>query len=561
MWCKVCGAEYQDGVRVCSTCEEQLIPNAPTSEEQAAAKREWNSRCKNEVQSRPAFSQERRQCPRCGSSRITERRRKCDPLDGGISGAWGLEVVGPHCQACGAEWKWPSPYWHGFVGLVLGPAMILFGLFMSCTAIWLWFPGNFASTSPDYGGLVFVTIVLIAPSLFLCYGGWHVSVRGWETAKLDEKVGRIITRIRPQPTVLEMEKRRNVRGLTKVLLHGDEKLRMDAAAALGRIGDLRCIERLCVSCAFGDRDEAVARLLVLMGARALEATCQLVVGGRDRSARLGATKALGHSPGGRSVLAALEIAVHEDSGAVPVAATESLGRIGTTEAIPILIRALDDSFYGVRLQSVISLGWIAEETGDTSMVPVLIQRVLDDRSEVRRQAVSVLGDIGVITEDKAIVAALLRALRDSDMNVREAAADSLELVGDTGIIEQLRLLQRVMESVKTLRLVRTPRLSDDEILELDWRRFNQETEARNFGVLPVEVGMRAWEVKALLGEPDGRVGIEDVMDEIRKGGGHVVGRPRPGSQTWAYDFDDGRWFIHFQDEKVESVTRESRPES
>ena len=97
-------------------------------------------------------------------------------------------------------------------------------------------------------------------------------------------------------------------------------------------------------------------------------------------------------------------------------ALEALGRIGSDEAVAILLNALEDSYY-VRESAADALGKIGSER----VVDGLLQCLSGDDIGVRGSAADALGEI----KSERAVDGLLQRLSDEDSDVRWSAADAL----------------------------------------------------------------------------------------------------------------------------------------
>lgn len=101
-------------------------------------------------------------------------------------------------------------------------------------------------------------------------------------------------------------------------------------------------------------------------------------------------------------------------------AADALGEIGHPDAVPHLIRALQDEDSSVRRNAADALGKI----GHPDTVPNLLQALQDADSGVRQNAADALGKVGIDA-----VPALIQALQDENFFVRLYAADALGKVG------------------------------------------------------------------------------------------------------------------------------------
>ncbi len=105
-------------------------------------------------------------------------------------------------------------------------------------------------------------------------------------------------------------------------------------------------------------------------------------------------------------------------------AAQALAAIGS-QAVPGLIKALDDEDWWVRAMTVDVLTKIGQFAGDA--VPVLIERANDKHWWVRRNAIEALGTIESCSSDTTSL--LVAALRDEDYRVRRNAALTLAKLG------------------------------------------------------------------------------------------------------------------------------------
>jgi len=99
---------------------------------------------------------------------------------------------------------------------------------------------------------------------------------------------------------------------------------------------------------------------------------------------------------------------------------EFLAEIGVP-AIPVLVNALKDKRWSVRLCAVQGLAKIK----DASVVPTLIEVLNDKSSEIRARACYELGNL----KDARAIPALTNALKDENKDVREKAAEALRTIG------------------------------------------------------------------------------------------------------------------------------------
>jgi HEAT repeat protein len=242
-----------------------------------------------------------------------------------------------------------------------------------------------------------------------------------------------------------------VRSFVDILLYGDETRRLEAAEALGQIGDPMAIKALAKT--IQEEDPALraesARALGRIGADeglphlllALQDETDLVrekarialqsfvretalpnllhaLRSENPLVRSFATHALADL--GRISTSGLLNALHDADSRVRWRAAVTLGQIQDPRAIPDLIASLSDSFYWVRGSAAKALG----QLGDPQAVPGLVATLKDEDSSVRKAAARALGEIGTPAID-----GLAGALRDKNFFVRKAAAEAMEEIG------------------------------------------------------------------------------------------------------------------------------------
>jgi HEAT repeat protein len=108
-------------------------------------------------------------------------------------------------------------------------------------------------------------------------------------------------------------------------------------------------------------------------------------------------------------------------------AAAALGRIGPAakDAVPELVKLLNDPDTGVRWAAVIALGSV--EPGAKDAAPELVRLLKDPDGYVRRAAASALQGIGPAAKDA--VPELVKLLRDPDGGVRGPAVEVLGSIG------------------------------------------------------------------------------------------------------------------------------------
>jgi HEAT repeat protein len=113
---------------------------------------------------------------------------------------------------------------------------------------------------------------------------------------------------------------------------------------------------------------------------------------------------------------------------------DALGKIGHIDAIPELLKAIDDDDFSVRNRAAKVLGKMRY----FEAIPGLLKRLEDQYSDVRSTAASVLGEIGHIEA----IPGLIKALEDEDSYVCSTAASVL---GKMGHVEAIPGLVKALE--------------------------------------------------------------------------------------------------------------------
>lgn len=240
-------------------------------------------------------------------------------------------------------------------------------------------------------------------------------------------------------------------------------VRQAACEALGLIGDrvatpvlIRIAEtNMPVSVAdrssvFSTRNEpdvrgtAVEALSQLRDPRALPLFLAAARADKDATVRRGACEGLGNLaafPGVEVLRWALE---RDRDSSVQTAAAEALGRIGGDRALGVLSSALqkETEDFSLRLSIIRSLGWI----GNTNAIPVLV-RQFDTGTTFGSAAAEALGSIG----DPAGIPFLLPLLHSDRKELRAAAVEALAQLGAS---EAVPILKEMLRSDRS-GLVRT----------------------------------------------------------------------------------------------------------
>lgn len=245
------------------------------------------------------------------------------------------------------------------------------------------------------------------------------------------------------PNLKRLEAKRDIQGLVKALQYEkDPQVPCGAALALGRIGDAQAVEPLISTLQQHgnnwDVKQAAADALSQIGAPAVNA---LIAALADPISvvRVDAAEALGTIGDVRAVGAlitaltdsAAHITASTDSAAhIFESAARALGQIGDAQAIEPLVAAY---------KHIRGLQWQDEATwraidlalaqfGARAVAP-LVSALRDDDPFIRAHAADVLGRIG----DQRATALLIPALQDQEGVVRKAAAAGL---GELGWVPQ-----------------------------------------------------------------------------------------------------------------------------
>lgn len=109
-------------------------------------------------------------------------------------------------------------------------------------------------------------------------------------------------------------------------------------------------------------------------------------------------------------------------GAVREAAIESLGALGASEGLSLLIAAFEDAHAGARQAAVLAVGRVAPERGAEAIAPLLA----DPRPEMRFAAIWTLSSLGTVHAPT-----VAKGLGDPDDEVRLVAVQALADLGAT----------------------------------------------------------------------------------------------------------------------------------
>ncbi|GIV06494.1 MAG: hypothetical protein KatS3mg016_2069 [Fimbriimonadales bacterium] len=220
---------------------------------------------------------------------------------------------------------------------------------------------------------------------------------------------------------------RSVPGLLEIVrTTKDDGLRLDAIAALGRIGDRRAVDailpflklpvekRRVVLSALGSIADPRTEGILIQALRSSD---------EDPDARAQVALGLG-TMGTLSALRALKEALADLNLTVADAAALGLQRAGA-RAIPYLAEAAHSANPAVRRRAATALGGISE----AQAVQALSTLLNDPEPTVRRASADALGKVGL----PEAIPVLIRALRHPDGGVAQNAARSLAQIGDPAV--------------------------------------------------------------------------------------------------------------------------------
>ncbi|MEG3988550.1 HEAT repeat domain-containing protein [Microcoleus sp. S28C3] len=121
--------------------------------------------------------------------------------------------------------------------------------------------------------------------------------------------------------------------------------------------------------------------------------------------------------------------VEDSDSDVRSSAANVLGKIGSEAAIPGLIKLVEHSDYDVRWRAADVLGKIRSKAA----IPGLIELVEHSNSDVRRRVADALGKIGY----EEVIPGLLQLVEDADFQVRKIVANALEKIDSEAVITGL----------------------------------------------------------------------------------------------------------------------------
>ena len=247
------------------------------------------------------------------------------------------------------------------------------------------------------------------------------------------------------------------------LVCSDEVIQVQAAKALGELGDVRAVEPLIAALRGPDKlRQAAAEALGKLGdARAVEPLIASLKEDPSENVRQAAAEALGKL-GDVWALESLIASLKEDcTENVRQAAAEALGKLGDVRAVEPLIAALKDSKENVRPSAARALG----ELGDARAVEPLIAALMNImNSNVQEAAAEALGKIG-----SPAVEPLIAFLKRASGDAYKGAGEGLERSG--GLWDAVRLLANAI--IDILCVVR----------ERDWYEDPRRWAAKALGII------------------------------------------------------------------------------
>ncbi len=255
------------------------------------------------------------------------------------------------------------------------------------------------------------------------------------------------------PNIAKLKTKKDAGGLVKALRDKDQRIRAEAAKALGELGDARAVEPLVATLADPDlevRGRAILALALVGDARAVEPLTRALNDAKT-DVRDKAAIALGKvmerkGPEVRPVATGAfvklgperleELLTRKDDRynyhLIHLTAVAALKHTGGESTAGVLVRALDHRAvsYGAQGSAAAALG----EMGSPALEPLIA--VLEDATkskDMREAATRALGKIG----DPRAAEPLVAALGDQKGDVRRGAVMALRTMGDLRAAEPL----------------------------------------------------------------------------------------------------------------------------
>jgi HEAT repeat protein len=227
------------------------------------------------------------------------------------------------------------------------------------------------------------------------------------------------------PNVEKLKRNHDVKGLIKALdYEKDKQVRLDAATALGVIGDPEAVKPL-ISAIIAEKvkggESRAVDALEKIGAPSVE---PLIAALKDfpPDTLVDIVKALGKIKDPRAIQPLISL-LNNNQAIVRLYALRSLITFKDPIIIDPLISALKDSYYTVRKEAVAALG----ELKDPKAVEPLCAVLNDPEEEVRKEAARALAKI----PDPRAVKPLCLSLSDKEIFVAGKAADALVEIGES----------------------------------------------------------------------------------------------------------------------------------
>lgn len=296
------------------------------------------------------------------------------------------------------------------------------------------------------------------------------------------------------PNISQLEQERNTKGLIRALTYtNDSQLRVEAAQALGDLGDPHAIPALIES--LGDiqvRDTSV-EILARFGNQVVEPLIN-ALNHDTESIRIHAAKTLSIIGDTRAIPHLLDMLTHPKPQMREAAAT-ALGKFDEESAIDGLAAAITDKDAVVREMAVMALG----ESGHPNAIQPLIIVLQESKQQMLKAvAVKALGEMGAVEGIDALIEAyrigdvrrdvvlnalgkigdgrvtpiIIEALNDDTTRIREAALAALENLNATAVKSLIDRLSHQNPAVRAAIAKNLGRLSDPAAIEALMKYFN-----------------------------------------------------------------------------------------
>lgn len=289
-----------------------------------------------------------------------------------------------------------------------------------------------------------------------------------------------------------------VKFLINALSNGVEVVRMDAALALGKIGDERALKPLIKALNDADPDvrkSAATALGELGDTRAVKPLTRTLTDSHN-AVRHEAAIAISEL-GGSEAIDSMVTAATDQSEYVRKLAVTALGSFGSKKAANALTDALEDENPDVRERAAFSLIEVMSNAPaqDSHQMREKIAANLRDLDEevstdalitglekgeersIRRNAAWLLGQIG----GRRAVNPLMDALRDEDEHVRKFAATSLAQIGEPAVEQLIEGLTDRKPGVRKMCAFALGKIGDPRAIDpLNHRMEDEDEDVRRF---------------------------------------------------------------------------------